>query len=187
MKACPFSSGERLRATRPGRLRPAHMAGCLCILLLCFSCMRRDEEPAALMAGAAWVTHDAPPSMAAAVSRYEQVQSFGLPGNPHGWRVLTRYTLRSDAAGPDAGCSFTGWIAGHWKATASTIVVTPLSAESGSLEMHDCPDHRAFRTMPRPPIFVRAESSYRLEGNMLHLTRQFGAEPAYEVTLTRVN
>src|SRR5690349_2382325 len=117
-------------------------------------------EPEELTEGAKWVTQVAPPALAPFVSQYEHAQFFGGPNDPHEWKSVVRYTLRRDAPDPNAGCSFVGWIPGTWSADAFTLTVVTPSADSGSLEMHACPDGSPARTVPRPPHFVRAQSEY---------------------------
>ena len=153
-------------------------------LLSGLSCAR---DPAALTAGATWLTSDAPLALRPHLAHYEQRQFFGMERDPHAWRATTRYTLRTDAAVPNAGCSFVEWIPGTWIVKGSTLIVLTPEANSGSLEMHDCPGSDDVKTMPRPAHFLRAESDFTLKGKVLHLSRQFGENPVYPVDLTRQN
>jgi hypothetical protein len=145
-----------------------------------------DTTP--LTKGYTWVTRDIPPPMAGTVARYEETQFFGERSDPHGWRMVVRFTLRGDAPGGAAGCSFVEWIPGTWSQRGSLLAVGTPSADSGSLEMYACPDGSPPSTVrSRPSHFVEAQSPYRLEGLTLRLERQFGAEPPYAVVLTRIN
>ncbi|MBK8171382.1 MAG: hypothetical protein IPK60_13700 [Sandaracinaceae bacterium] len=130
-----------------------------------------------LTKGYAWISHAAPATLAPGVSHYEHFQMFGLGRDPNGWRATTRYTLKRDVADPLAGCSFIEWIPGTWTSHDSTLVVTTPRRDSGSLEVYNCPDGSQPRTLPRPPHFIHAESTFRLEGTTLHLDRQFGDGP----------
>jgi hypothetical protein len=154
---------------------------CVCLTLVGCS----PDDP--LTDGAAWVTRDVPPALEGKVSRYEQTQVFGEGNDPHGWRQITRYTMRADVPGPTAGCSFTGWIPGTWSRRGDELVIITSSADSGSLEQHACPDGSAPTTVARARHFVRAVSTFRLEGRTLHLDRAFDEAAPRPVVLTRAN
>lgn len=152
------------------------------VVALCVSC---SGPPSALQDGAGWVTTEPPPELAGKVSRYEQVQSYGERNDPHGWRKVVRWTLRADVPGPDAGCSFTGWLAGTWSIRSGNLAIDG-NPDAGSLEVHDCPDGRPGQSRPNPH-FGHAESPFRLEDRTLWIERQFGATPPHAVTLRRAN
>lgn len=162
----------------------ARIASALRTFAICLvSC---SSEPQALTEGAVWVTREPPAKLRERVDKYEETQRFGERNDPHGWRLLTRYTVRRDVDGPDAGCSFTGWIPGTWSVKRSTLTVTTVAADSGSLERHRCPGRDAVETVARTH-FVRAESAFSLDGRTLRIEKRFGEAPGHAVTLTREN
>lgn len=142
-----------------------------------------DGTPAALKKGGTWTSTEVPPSMTGKVSKYETSMQFGYSNyDTYAWMGVVRYTLRADVPGPDAGCSFTGWIPGMWKVSGSTLTVTTDSATSGSLEKHDCPNGAMGSTVPRTH-FTSASATYRIDGDSLHLDRAFGEDAP--MTFTR--
>lgn len=142
-----------------------------------------DRTPSALKEGGTWTSTEIPPSMAGKVSKYETSMQFGYSNyDTYAWQGRVRYTLRADVPGPDAGCSFTGWIPGTWKVSGSMLTVTTDSATSGSLEKHDCPGGGMASTVARTH-WTSTSSTYRLDGDALHLDRSFVEDTP--VTLTR--
>lgn len=125
-------------------------------------------------------TTEVPASLAAKVSRFSYIEQF-----ENYWRSELRYTLRADAGGPDAGCSFIRWISGTWKVQGATLVVTPDKLGSGAIEKYDCPGHADPATvkgaLKEPPL----ESPIRLEGRRLTLDRALLDAPSAPIVLTR--
>jgi hypothetical protein len=145
-----------------------------------------SSEPQALTEGAVWLTRVPPLKLRERVETYEETQQFGERNDAHAWRAVTRYTVRRDVDGQDAGCSFIGWIPGTWSVKGSTLTVTTSAADSGSLERHRCPSRDAVQTVVQTH-FVRAESPFRLDGSALRIENRFGEAPGDAVTLTREN